>query len=138
MTPAAYQKQWRLNNPGACGRHSAVYRAKYPGRCKASKQKWFGKNLFYFKTKHLWTKFRLTLDEWFQIWYAQGIACAACGDIFEDLTAAHVDHDHTKQKGDQGFVRGLLCGKCNRALGQANDSAKRLRQLLLYLEKHHA
>jgi hypothetical protein len=56
----------------------------------------------------------------------QGHACLVCGD--PDPT--DVDHCHATNR-----VRGILCGLCNRALGQAKDSPARLRALAAYLER---
>jgi len=41
-----------------------------------------------------------------------------------------IDHDHKT-----GKVRGLLCHRCNSALGHARDSSDRLRLLATYLDK---
>ncbi len=45
-----------------------------------------------------------------------------------------VDHDHIHKH----FVRGLLCSKCNRALGLSCDDESLFEGLLNYLSKHAA
>jgi hypothetical protein len=52
-------------------------------------------------------------------------ACHICGD---DVPLV-VDHCHTT-----GDVRGLICQPCNKALGFARDSIKRLSAMIDYLE----
>ena len=44
-----------------------------------------------------------------------------------------VDHGHTTRT-----VRGLLCCKCNRALGLLEEDILRIRALADYMEHHHA
>lgn len=44
----------------------------------------------------------------------QAGACAICGQVPTTLT---VDHDHRT-----GKIRGLLCNRCNRAIGHLQDS----------------
>lgn len=43
--------------------------------------------------------------------------------------APHMDHDHIT-----GEFRGILCGNCNRGLGQLGDSIESVRNALVYLE----
>lgn len=52
---------------------------------------------------------------------AQGCGCAVCGKT-EEGQNLHVDHDHKRKKGDEGFVRGLLCDNCNKGLGHFYDN----------------
>lgn len=61
---------------------------------------------------------------------------SACEVCFVRLTneassRPHLDHCHTT-----GKFRGVLCVRCNIALGQVNDDVGRLRALIAYLEKH--
>jgi hypothetical protein len=62
---------------------------------------------------------------------AQGGLCAICHqpEIAKKGTLS-VDHSHVT-----GEIRGLLCYKCNSALGGLDDDIERVRNLLLYLEK---
>lgn len=54
--------------------------------------------------------------------------CAICNTNNCQL---HVDHCHTTNK-----FRGILCHKCNRALGFFNDNSERLRKAADYIDKH--
>jgi hypothetical protein len=53
--------------------------------------------------------------------------CAICKTIFGKNF--HVDHSHITDS-----VRGLLCGKCNLALGLFHDNSSLLRSAIAYLE----
>lgn len=77
---------------------------------------------------HLWRKFRMTVEDYARMLSAQAFCCAACGDPLALDKHTNVDHDHAT-----GKVRGVLCGPCNRALGQARDSVPRLSALIQYL-----
>lgn len=72
----------------------------------------------------------LTLEEYGSLFVAQAGACAIC-KRHEDLPGAGllvVDHDHAT-----GKVRGLLCSKCNAAIGLLGDSVRNLASAILYL-----
>ena len=55
----------------------------------------------------------------------QGGVCAICNMEHESY---HVDHDHVT-----GRIRGILCFKCNNALGLFQDDPDRLQAALGYL-----
>lgn len=67
----------------------------------------------------------MTIDDLNAMLVTQDGVCAIC------LTApaVHVDHDHRT-----GAVRGLLCFRCNAALGQLDDDPLVLRRAARYLE----
>lgn len=46
--------------------------------------------------------------------------------------ALAVDHNH-----ETGEIRGLLCGKCNRAFGLVNEDPEVVLNLLEYARHHH-
>jgi hypothetical protein len=56
---------------------------------------------------------------------ASGGKCEICGE-----NARSIDHEHAR-----GHVRGVLCKKCNTALGLMRDRPDLLRSAALYLEQ---
>jgi hypothetical protein len=60
----------------------------------------------------------------------QGGVCAICGEPGQTWAERnlHVDHDH-----DTNEVRGLLCGRCNVAIGLLGDSVESLSKAIDYL-----
>ena len=78
----------------------------------------------------------MSLDEYRDLWMAQGGVCAICGRPERRSEAGRVsdlavDHDHIRRK-----RRGLLCAECNLALGKFGDDPARLRAAAAYLERH--
>ncbi len=57
--------------------------------------------------------------------------CLICSKEFATAKGTHIDHCHKT-----GKVRGILCSKCNKALGLFGDDVKILQTAILYLEKH--
>jgi hypothetical protein len=79
---------------------------------------------------------KITWEQYESLWFQQGGKCAnsACSQQFPLKVPDHrfgslqVDHDH-----DTGEVRGLLCTKCNRALGLLLDDIDMAKGLVDYL-----
>jgi len=63
---------------------------------------------------HLRRKFGMTLGQYDAILAAQEGGCAICGDPPLDGRSMHVDHRGAA-------IRGILCVRCNNALGQLRD-----------------
>ncbi len=74
---------------------------------------------------HKFVRLGITEEEFNQMLEAQGYACAMCSEPFDEGDRIFADHDHTccpKQvkataKTCGRCVRGLLCFRCNTALG---------------------
>jgi hypothetical protein len=76
-------------------------------------------------------KFGITQAELDVMLEAQNSLCAICGNGHVGVgTRLHIDHCH-----DTGRIRGLLCGKCNTAVGLLDDSPERAEQLAAYLRR---
>lgn len=98
------------------------------------------------REKHLWSKYRVTPDEYDAMRAAQDYRCGICGQHEDDLPKLGagrprldgtppaegvrlvVDHCHNSKR-----VRGLLCVACNSAIGQMDDSVERLAAAIRYL-----
>lgn len=72
-------------------------------------------------------KYGLESDQVEEMWNEQGRKCSICK---REAAVPDVDHDHVT-----GRIRGLLCGKCNRALGHFGDNIDGLMSAVRYLER---
>ena len=61
----------------------------------------------------------------------QGGTCAICGTDDSGSREWHVDHDHVSLK-----IRGILCSRCNTAIGLMNDDPQRLKGAADYIWRH--
>jgi hypothetical protein len=68
----------------------------------------------------------LTREEYDELISIYNSSCGACGST----VSICVDHDH-----DTGIVRGMLCRKCNAALGLLGDKIDGVLNLLEYLDR---
>ncbi len=81
-------------------------------------------------------KYGITLEDALVLYDAQQGKCAICGNHLPPINAYNgsrqyaIDHCHRTK-----VVRGILCGKCNRALGFFNDDPDLLYAAIAYLEK---
>jgi hypothetical protein len=76
-------------------------------------------------------RFGLTESEYEALMEVQGGKCAICyGNPNGRWSTLSVDHDHQTKR-----VRGLLCTRCNRAIGLLHDNAVIAGRLAAYLKK---
>ena len=99
------------------------------------------------RNRRSWSNYLRTTDASPWLFQLTGGSCMVCGisttlgsakvrpqkgvGVPELARVANLDHDH-----NTGVVRGLLCGRCNTALGQMQDDPRLIRQLALYAETH--
>jgi hypothetical protein len=82
----------------------------------------------YYRRQSLKYNFGITLEEYDALFDSQDGKCAICLLPPSGRQLA-VDHDHKT-----GKIRGLLCTKCNVALGLLNDDIGRLFLAIEYLK----
>jgi len=86
------------------------------------------------RDNHLKRLYGISAEEYDTFYREQGGVCAVCkqeSDASGKNSKLHVDHDHDTKK-----VRGLLCYRCNIALGYLAEDEKRIYQILDYLSIH--
>jgi hypothetical protein len=119
--------------------YQVEYSKRNRDRLTAAAAKWREKNADRNLDNHLRRTYGLTLEEYRQLLIEQGGGCAICGAresrncsaIKNDQAGRlHVDHDHHTDE-----VRGLLCGACNRGIGQLQHDPRLCRDAAAYLEK---
>lgn len=79
------------------------------------------------RSYHLVTKHGITVETYNNILSSQDGKCAICRKKFDKRL--NVDHCHITMK-----IRGLLCHKCNIAIGMFEDNTKRLKAAIQYLD----
>lgn len=77
---------------------------------------------------HLRRKFGITAEDYDRLLAEQDGRCAICRRKPNSRISLHVDHEHRTKR-----VRGLLCFRCNNALGDFGDDAALLVTAIDYL-----
>ena len=85
-------------------------------------------------------RYGLTLEQFDNLLAAQDGRCAICGTDAPGGQGWHVDHDHrccnTRKTSCGRCIRGLLCSRCNIAIGNLRDDAVIIQAALDYVVAH--
>jgi hypothetical protein len=116
-----YSAEYRRTHPRAAAEQSARWKAAHPKEFKQGLRK-----------VHLKRTYGITPEEYTALLLSQNGRCAICradgpGRGHQNFC---VDHDH-----QTGEVRGLLCHKCNRAIGLLGDAPETVQAAYEYLSK---
>lgn len=86
----------------------------------------------YARRKQTESKYGLRYEELEKMLANQGGVCGICETplTFHPKATACVDHCHSS-----GEVRGILCRKCNAAIGALGDTASSIKKAISYLEQ---
>ncbi len=89
-------------------------------------------NLSHAAISHIKRKYNLSLEKYINMLEKQHYKCLICGISEKDISSKlAVDHDH-----ESGKVRGLLCNKCNSAIGLLKEDPKLLIKAAEYLNNN--
>lgn len=125
---AAGRTKWRKENPERQLRNSREYYRKNKDRLDEYRRNYAKANPEKELDWRLKGDFGIGLDEYMELLEKQGGICAICS---RDDRKIVIDHDHLT-----GKIRGLLCIRCNVALGTFGDTAEGVERALNYLREH--
>lgn len=74
-------------------------------------------------------RYGITPEQYWALYRQQGDCCYICVRATGKTKRLAVDHDHAT-----GFVRGLLCGPCNKWLGHMRDDPNMAIRVITYLD----
>lgn len=116
----------------------AAWRKKYPGyyRNKMLDRKARDPVEYAKEARRIALKvtYGITHEDYLKMFRAQRGRCAICRSEDTGRTKHFcIDHDHKTKK-----IRGLLCQRCNRALGLLGDTLKAVRAAASYMESAYA
>lgn len=114
------------NNREKCIRSAKRYEENNLEKTRQYHVKYRRDNKQKLKDYNLKRNYGLTLDQYNKMSQDQNDRCAICSV----RTKLYVDHCHKTNK-----VRGLLCNRCNRSIGQFEDSPKILLAAITYLRE---
>src|SRR5262249_49587094 len=81
------------------------------------------------RKSYLKRTYGLSIEAYDEMLAAQDHGCAICGER-PQMISLHVDHDHASRA-----LRGLLCFRCNNALGDLRDDPDLLLRAAEYLQR---
>jgi len=144
VKPLSAFKPDKRNKDGCAGTCRDCYNAGERRAIAAGKrdygparQKWWAENRDKHNRRRRTTHMQqlgVSIEEYDEMLEKQGGTCAICGgeetaELQGKPKRLAVDHDHVT-----GVVRGLLCARCNRALGGFRDDPGLLRAAIDYLQ----
>jgi len=122
----AYNKLWRALHPDYGRDYGTAHREKIAARSKAYRAARRKEHAAYARAR----THKISVDEYDAMLTKQGGSCAICRKAEWNSKGPNIDHDHKT-----GKVRGILCYKCNTALGMAEDDPNIIRAMLGYLDE---
>lgn len=127
------KKNWEKNNREAIRKTAAEWNINNYDRKRKKQIEWEKNNIEHRRNKYLLREYGITLQCYNRIYKEQNGNCCICGISESELDKKlFIDHDH-----ESGEVRGLLCHKCNTALGGFKDNLDLLLSAISYLKQEN-
>jgi len=125
-------KMYREKNKEQRNETIKQWRKRHPEKLKeyAKKKCALEKTKVRMKKYRLKSRYGMNQEEWQAMFEKQNGKCPICLKHSTELEEVlHIDHCHKT-----GKVRGLLCSRCNKAIGLLNDDFPTLKRAITYLK----
>jgi len=119
-------RKWRERNPrtpedkARAATQVRCWRERNPGKARTN-----------YRNSNLVRAYGITIEQYDKMLSEQKGVCAICSGTCPSGRRLAVDHDHST-----GVVRGLLCARCNAALGGPRERPELFQRALAYLAEH--
>jgi hypothetical protein len=125
------KREHYANNKKKFSKRAKKYRADNAEKLKKAKKEYNATHKKETKNRNLRNTYGMTIEQYEYMFNVQEGKCDICGKHQNEIKQPlNVDHDHETNE-----IRGLLCSKCNRLLGDSNDSPETLLNAVKYLNK---
>lgn len=131
---AENMRNWRRDNPDDSKKIQERFLSKDPEYFRRKAKEWRENNPEEYavhKRKYRIRKYGLSPEQYAEMVAKQGGACSIC--LVTPDRDLDIDHCHITNT-----VRGLLCNRCNKVLGQLKDDIMLLRRMIDYINDNGA
>ena len=139
MSNLEYNRMWKQRHKEYVREYQKKWRAEHKEELQAYTKNYYQihkkEHKEYMKEYHrpYWLKseYNLTPEQYADMLTKQNNRCAICGEPLDlqNPHRVHIDHDH-----NTGKVRGILCNKCNMAIGLFRHNPEYTNNATKYLE----
>lgn len=141
---AEIKRRYRAKHREEIAAAAKLFKKRNPKHVREMKRNWEKKNPARMTMQHVRVRLKslgvpkevyrmATAEQFRRILIDQHGGCAICGAHHGNTVATRlcVDHNHVT-----GELRGLLCRRCNTAIGYFGDSSARIKRAVVYLKLH--
>jgi hypothetical protein len=126
---ADYGKIYYAVNQSSISRRAKEWRESHKEKTAEYSKKYYQAHKRESMACDIAKNYGISIDQYEAMLLEQNGVCAICHKA-PDKRRLNIDHDHKT-----GLVRGLLCIKCNRAIGLLKDDTDLLQSAINYLKK---
>jgi len=123
-----YFKEYHQKHRKRRSEYNKSYYQKHKKEQKKNRKKYYEEHKEDRRKRDIFKEYNLLYEDWLKLWEEQDGKCAICEKSFIKISDAYIDHCHTTSK-----IRGLLCNKCNSALGFLGDDPNLTARATKYL-----